>query len=140
MKSIVSLVVAGAAVFALSGCAGDGSGEGGMDTHYLTDINGIGIPDVRYDCTSNSAVTGIDGDYAFDSTGDSCTFILDSHLVDTAQGLYINGSPNDATSGVDGIFYTCLNYDTSANPHTGDTIGQGHFNHVFNYDECTFRY
>ncbi len=142
MKKVLSIVIAGVAVFALSGCATGDSPDGGsgMDTHYLTDVNGIGIPGVIYNCTSNSARTGSHGDYAFDTTGDRCTFTLDANFVNTDQGLYINSRPDSAVSGVDGIYYTCINYDTSANPRTGATVGKGHFNHVFNYDECTFRY
>lgn len=44
MKSIVSLVVAGAAVFALSGCVGDGSGDGfetcNTKIRYLDSVQG----------------------------------------------------------------------------------------------------
>ncbi len=139
MKRITQFTIAGVVIFALSGCSGGEGIESIYETHYLTDINGIGIPDVAYDCTSNSSTTGPNGDYVY-QVGDHCTFFLDSALAPTDQGLYIDSEPNNENSGVNGIYYECSNYDTHLNPYTGDTIGNGHFNHVFSYDECTFEY
>ena len=138
MKKITGLALASVAVLALSGCTG--SDGGSMDTYYLADVDGIGINSVDYNCNSNRGTTGTKGDFAFDTDGDSCKFFLDSDEAFTDQGLYIDKSKNNPSSGVDGIYYSCTNYDTSANPRTGDTVGHGHFNHTFNYDVCTFRF
>jgi hypothetical protein len=140
-KKLFGLLLLGSMVLVLSGCAGGGSGDDDYvpahDVHYLTDDLGTGIPDVEFYCTSGYyGYTGPAGGYDFDANGDECTLILDSNEAYTGQSLYIE----DEYGPIDGIYYTCLNYDTSLNPYTGDTIGAGHFNHVFDYDECTFNY
>ncbi len=144
MKSVMSIVIAGVAVFALSGCGGDGSGGGGMDTHYLTNVDGVGIRNVPYDCRVGGAgTTGADGAYGFESAGDDCTFTFDQHATD--EPLYIKRSEFGA--GVSGLYYYCTYNTGSGNtPYRGWTDGSGHIKHVWNHagawviDRCTLEY
>jgi len=144
MKRVMSIAIAGVAVFALSGCGGDGSGGGGgMDTHYLTNVHGVGIGNVPYDCSVGGAgTTGADGAYGFESGGDNCTFTFDQHATD--EPLYIKRSEFGA--GVSGLRYRCTyNTGSSDTPYQGWTDGSGHIKHVWNdggpvRDKCTLEY
>ena len=143
MKNIVGLIAVGVAVFALSGCAGDGSGDEGMDTHFLTNLDGVGIEGVPYDCSVGGAgTTGVDGSYGFESGGDNCTFMFDQHATD--EPLYIRRSEFGA--GVSGLHYRCTYSTGSAEtPYRGVTDSNGHIKHVWYdgepvEDRCTLEY
>ena len=144
MKRVMGIAIAGVAVFALSGCGegGDDNG-GGMDTHFLTDVNGNGIGGVPYACSVGaSGTTEEDGAYGFDSDGDNCTFIFNQTATD--KPLYVK---NASGAGVSGLEYQCTYNTHSGNtPFAGQTDGDGHVKHVWGHngtkvkDECTLKY
>ena len=145
MKRIFSLVLAGLAGLAFSGCSGGGDSGVSMDTHYLTDINGVGIEGVEYECVSISGVqfTDIDGSYGFDSNGDNCTFVF--NIPATDRRLYIKNA--EFGTGVGGLPYRCTYNTGSGNtPYIGVTDINGNIKHVWRHngnfvlDECTIEY
>lgn len=75
-KKIVGLILAGVAVFALSGCTdGDDYGPPPVDMLYIDDVLGFGQSGIEYHCASGEyGDTGPQGGFYFDPRGDTCTF------------------------------------------------------------------
>ena len=144
MKNKISgLMVAGVAVFALSGCGSSGgSGGGGSyippDTTTLLLVDGFsdGVDGVRYVCDSFSGITG-DGPLAGEFTflpGDNCNFYLEDYVV-LGDDLFIT---DDIKVGINNKYYIC---DSGIDGYTGDTGFGGEF--IYNYgfnDVCTFEF
>ena len=139
-KKIAGLMVAGVAVFALSGCGGGGGDNDGpppvvVDMHYLIDSFGDPVPGVSYDCLSGEhGVTDPEGGYYFDPRADSC----DLYLVRISEDLHIEDSDY---YGVNGLRYTCTNWGG----FTGDYVGAGGYAGGFDHDGwitdiCTIDY
>ena len=135
-KKIMGLMVAGVAVFALSGCGGGGDDYyvPPQDVNYLTYANGHGIvPSARYECIDGGGITDSAGAFIFNPDGDICEF----EFYDQSIDLYI-----DSDFGfVDGLHYECASgshgvtgYDTF-----GDFIAHGYFEHDPD-DMCTFHF
>ena len=111
-----------------------------VDTHYLTDVYGLGIEGVRYYCDSNSTKTFTpeSGRFDFNPNGDKCKFILSSDSTSqTDQPLYINSKEKDDSSGVSGLPYVCI---SGHKGKTGESQAKGYFDHNLSGDECTITY
>ena len=134
-KRLVGLMVAGIAVFALTGCGGGGDDEPAVEIHYLIDSFGEPVAGIGYDCLSGEhGVTDPEGGYYFDPYGDSCDFYLSRYEDD----LHIEDS---AYYGVNGLRYVCYHTDG----FTGDYIGTGGYAGGFDHDwsitdVCTIDY
>jgi len=120
-KRITGLMVAGMAVFALSGCGGgddyyyddpvppDPGPE--LVTLFLVDQNYIGVSYVEYTCIDafdqiiTDDFTTIDGEFTF-AVGDRCEFDLYDFWGDTLDPLFIADIDG---FGKDDIPYNCIN-------------------------------
>jgi len=135
-KKIAGFIVAGIAVFALSGCGGGGGDVVVVDPgpEYVTlflmdDLTGLGADHVPYTCyDSNGAIvtdsfTTIDGEFTF-VAGDRCEFDLfgfDGSVPLDEEPLYI---ADDLGEGKDDIPYSC---DNSIDIAEGTTDIFGYF-------------
>jgi len=141
-KKLVGLVVAGVAMFALSGCGG-GGGSNGIDagppvsnltTLLLVDGFNDGVDGIYYECDSYTGVTGdglVAGEFSF-LPGDDCDFYLEDSVI-LGDDLFIT----DVTKlGVNNKYYFC---NAGVGMYTGDTGRDGEFMYDYGFDDiCTF--
>jgi len=138
-KKIAGLLVAGVAVFALSGCGGGGGGgndapPSNLTTLLIVDSFNDGVDGIYYECDSYSGITGdgpVAGEFSF-IPGDDCDFHLDDSVV-VGNDLFLT----DVTKlGIDGRYYIC---DSLIDGYTGDTGVSGEFIYDYGFDDvCTF--
>ena len=143
-KKLAGFIVAGVAVFALSGCGSSGGndvvivdpGPSPDETYlFMVDNDGFAVADVYYTCVDSFGdfigdfYTRADGGFLFEP-GENCTFDL----------IGYNGTPGDelhiediAQNPKEGIPYTCLGGDF------GRTFGDGSFDYMID-DSCTFEF
>ena len=136
-KKIVGLMLAGVAVFALSGCDGsDDYYESPIpETYFITNGHGHGVADIIYHCDSGfSGVTNFEGAFTFDIVGDNCNFDFDTHgIVANVYIEYDNDPYTDA--GINGIYYECVTY--GALTETGETGPYGFITDASLHQGCT---
>ena len=134
-------MVAGVAVFALSGC-------GGGDDYYdppvsdlitllIVDQNNNGVDGIRYICDTTSGFTGdrpLAGEFTFRDF-DDCDFYLEDNIV-LGDDLFIVDA---ALIGKNNIPYIC---DSSIGVlFTGDSGRDGEFIYDYFFDDvCTFEF
>jgi len=140
-KKIAGLMVAGVAVFALSGCGSSGGGDynapppvSNLTTLLIVDDFDDGVDGIYYECDSFSGITGdgpVAGEFSF-IPGDNCDFYLEDSIV-VGFDLYLV----DVTKfGVDDKYYFC---DSGIDGFTGDTGFSGEFMYDYGFnDVCTF--
>jgi len=116
-KRITGLMVAGVAVFALSGCGGGGGDtvyvepEPEFVTLFLIDKNDIGVEYVPYVCYApdgsivTDTETPINGEFSF-VPGDRCEFDLFGFSNDISSPLFIADIDG---FGKEDIPYNCIN-------------------------------
>lgn len=142
MKKLMSLVVAGVALFALSGCGGGDTyvvDDGPIpETYFITDDFGLGVGNIIYHCDSGlSGITNFEGAFTFDIRGDNCNF--DFFTNDIIDNLYLEYSndPNIDT-GLNGIYFECVRDGRiELTGDTGDIISDGFIADASLYDGCT---
>ena len=121
-KRITGLLVAGVAVFALSGCGGGGGGDNGiiatppaeLITLFLHDEAGLSWADIPYRCDSmlNWDYTLPNGEFTFYEY-DSCEFDftgLDGNFINDPLVDDIVRITDDRDLGVKDIKYECISY------------------------------
>ena len=141
-KKLAGLVVAGVAIFALSGCGGGGGHDGivagpppsNLTTLLIVDGFNDGVDGIYYECDSYTGITGdgpVAGEFSF-IPGDDCDFYLEDSIV-LGDDLFLT----DVTKlGVDNKYYIC---DSGINGFTGDTGFSGEFIYDYGFDDvCTF--
>ena len=143
-KKIVGLMVAGVAVFTLSGCGGGGDtviidpgpGPSPSETYlFFVDNGGYAVSGVHYVCYNSFGdfivddVTRYDGAFLFEP-GENCTFDFIGYDGTPGDELYIE---DDIQNPKAGIPYTCLGGDF------GRTYADGSFDYVID-DSCTFEF
>jgi len=118
-KKIAGLMVAGIAVFVLSGCGGDDYYDDPvivdpgpeLVTLFLVDEFDVGVSHVPYTCIDafdeviTDDFTNIDGEFTF-AVGDRCTFDFYDFLGDTINPIYL---VDIDYFGKDDIPYSCIN-------------------------------
>ena len=144
-KKIAGLLIAGVAVFALSGCGGGSSGTDVIVidpvTHYLhtyDPVTGIfvGVPDVEYQCGPDPVrYTDISGSFVY-VPGDDCTYYdLDDWLsLSQLDELYLSSDRA-------GQIWVSVDYDCeSGNGGRMNSDGLFIFDPFWSYsgDTCTF--
>jgi len=114
-KKIAGFLVAGIAVFALSGCGGGDDtyiiDESPIpETFFITDDFGDGVGGIIYHCDSGlSGVTNFEGAFTFDLRYDNCNFDMETNNIQ--QLLYLEyGNDPFVDEGIDGIEYECVTY------------------------------
>ena len=141
-KKLLGLMVAGFAVFGLSGCGGGCDYDGGYvppsrsETYlFLVDNGSFAVDNVHYSCVNSFGdfigdfYTGNDGRFLFEP-GEDCTFDFIGYDGTPGDELHIE----DVThSPKEGISYTCLSGDF------GYTDLDGSFDYMIN-DSCTFEF
>ena len=137
MKKIVSIALAGAAVFALSGCAGGDSGPNGAveTTSYLQEFDGvhhIAEDGVSYTCDGGSrGSTGWNGEFTYYDDEDCTFFGLDSGYPESTHGgewqLRIRSKDNTSGTGISNVRFECDSSDGPAFDISGRTSPQGSF-------------
>ncbi len=142
-KKLMGFLVAGVAVFALSGCGGggdtvivDGGGSTPNETTlFLIDNGGFSVANVHYACVNSFGdfigdfYTGNNGSFTFEP-GEDCTFDFIGYNGTPEDELYIE---DDLQNPKEGIPYTCIGGDF------GRTFGDGSFDYVID-DSCTFEF
>jgi len=139
-KKIAGLMVAGVAVFALSGCGGSNGGDyyapppiNNETTLFLIDSDGFSAAGVEYICENSFGdihgpfYTKSNGEFTFEP-GENCTFELIGFDGTPEDELFIE---SDIGQAKEGIPYSCLGGDS------GLTDLAGSFDYLFN-DSCTF--
>ncbi|OQX77902.1 MAG: hypothetical protein B6D54_00850 [Epsilonproteobacteria bacterium 4484_65] len=140
MKKLIGLIVAGVAVFALSGCGGGDDDyyappPSNLTTLFLIDQDGFSLGGVPYICDSmvDWSATRPNGEFTFDPP-DNCTFDFiglngnynNDPFVDDI--IYI---VDDLDRGKGNIPYDCASFGAST------TYGDGSFDYDID-DECVF--
>ena len=138
-KKIAGFMVAGVAVFALSGCGSSGGDYyeppvSNLTTLLIVDGFNDGVDGIYYECDSYSGITGdgpVAGEFSF-IPGDDCDFYLEDSVV-LGDDLFLT----DVTKiGVDNKYYIC---DFLIDGYTGDTGFSGEFIYDYGFDDiCTF--
>ena len=136
-------MVAGVAVFALSGCGSSGGGDyyappppvNNETTLFLIDMDGFSASGVEYTCVNSFGdilgpfYTKANGEFTFEP-GENCTFELIGFDGTPADPLFIE---SDIGQPKEGIPYDCLGGDF------GLTDLAGSFDYVLD-DSCTFTF
>ena len=150
MKKLISLLFAGAAVLALSGCGGGGGGDyygdgyypeplppvnDGLTTLFLIDQDGFAYAGVPYICDSmvDWSETAPNGEFSF-YPGEDCEFDfygLEGNYDDDPYVDDIVYIVDDLDYGKGGIEYECASFGV------GSTYGDGSFDYDID-DLCTF--
>ena len=147
MKKLISLLFAGVAVLALSGCGGGGGGEyyyeeviiepvdDGLTTLFLIDQDGFAYAGVPYICDSmvDWSETAPNGAFSF-YPGEDCEFDfigLEGNYEDDPYVDDIVYIVDDLDYGKGGIAYECASFGV------GSTYGDGSFDYDID-DLCTF--
>ena len=145
-KKLTGLIVAGVAMFALSGCGGGGDVyyDDGIvatppvnneTTLFLIDSGGFSAADVEYTCVNSFGdvlgpfYTKANGEFTFEP-GENCTFELIGFDGTPADPLFIE---SDIGQPKDGIPYDCIGGDF------GLTDLAGSFDYLMD-DSCTFAF
>ena len=140
-KKIAGLMVAGVAVFALSGCGSSGGDYheplppvSNLTTLLIVDGFNDGVDGIYYECDSFTGITGdgpVAGEFSF-IPGDDCEFYLNDSIV-AGNDLFLT----DVTKhGVDNKYYIC---DSLIDGYTGDTGFSGEFIYDYGFNDiCTF--
>lgn len=146
-KKLISLLVAGVAVLALSGCGGGGGGEyyyeeviiepvdDGLTTLFLIDQDGFSYAGVPYICDSMAdwSETAPNGEFSF-YPGEDCEFDFIGLEGNYADDPYVDDIVyivDDLDYGKGGIEYECASFGV------GSTYGDGSFDYDID-DLCTF--
>jgi len=138
MKKLMGLVLAGVAVFALSGCGGGDDYyyyyEDDLTTLFLIDQDGFSLGDVPYSCDGGRTYyTRSNGEFSF-YPREECTFDFDGYIGNyeddpiTDDIIYI---VDYLDYGKGGIPYECASFGV------GSTYSDGSFDYDEN-DECVF--
>ena len=136
-------MVAGVAVFALSGCGSSGGNDvvivdpgppSNLTTLLIVDGFNDGVDGIYYECDSYTGITGdgpVAGEFSF-IPGDDCDFYLDDSVV-VGNDLFLT----DVTKiGVNDKYYIC---NSLIDGYTGDTGFPGEFIYDYGFnDVCTF--
>ena len=151
MKKLISLLISGVAVLALSGCGGGGGGEyyyeevivepivdpidDGLTTLFLIDQDGFAYAGVPYICDSmvDWDYTAPNGEFSF-YPGEDCEFDfigLEGNYEDDPYVDDIVYIVDDLDYGKGGIAYECASFGV------GTTYGDGSFDYDID-DLCTF--
>ena len=103
MKRIFSLVLAGLAVLAFSGCSSGGD-ESEQVTNYINFADTHRIQTIYYECDSGTGGTldYIDGSFVRDADSDICRFDLHTDLV--TGDIYLEDQNYNS---MNGLRYTC---------------------------------
>ena len=140
-KKIAGLMIAGVAVFALSGCgAGDtvvvvDDDTSNETTLFLVDNDGFSVAYVDYSCVDSfgdfigNFQTKSNGAFTFEP-GEDCTFDFIGYDGTPGDELYIEDIDQNSK---EGIPYTCISGDF------GRTFGDGSFDYMMD-DSCTFEF
>ena len=142
-KKLAGLMVAGVAVFALSGCGSSGGNDvvivdpgppSNLTTLLIVDGFNDGVDGIYYECDSYTGITGdgpVAGEFSF-IPGDDCDFYLDDSVV-VGNDLFLT----DVTKiGVNDKYYIC---NSLIDGYTGDTGFPGEFIYDYGFnDVCTF--
>ena len=138
-KKLAGLLVAGVAVFALSGCGGGDDYYPPVDdlvTLLIVNQHNVGIDGIRYVCDSTSGFTGdgpLAGEFTFRDF-DDCDFYLEDSIV-WGDDLFIVDS---SLRGKNNIYYYCA---SGIDGFTGDTGLSGEFLYSNGVDDiCTFEF
>lgn len=146
-KKIISFLVSGVAVLALSGCGGGGGGEyyyeeviiepvdDGLTTLFLIDQDGFAYAGVPYICDSmvEWSETAPNGEFSF-YPGEDCEFDFIGLEGNYADDPYVDDIVyivDDLDYGKGGIEYECASFGV------GSTYGDGSFDYDID-DLCTF--
>ena len=117
MKRVMSLAIAGVAVFALSGCGGDTAG-GGDKNYYITYSDGSGVSAIDWSCDGGTNGTTWNDGRFYTEPGNTCDLDLHSGLI--IGDIYLE---NDVGS-LDNVRYSCVG--NRAHPGiVGDFTGPG---------------
>jgi len=130
MKRVVSLVVVGAAVFALSGCGGGAAG-GAYKDYYITDEVFAGVNGIVWSCDSGTnGITNNSGNFYTDA-GDNCDLDLDTNSI--VGKIYLE----DDIGSLGVVSYYCIG--NAAHPGTvnGTTASNGFIENASYYASCT---
>ena len=141
MKKLMSLVIAGISVLALSGCGGGGDDyyDDGLTTLFLVDDQGYSYVDVPYICDSMNDwdFTPANGEFSF-YPGEDCTFDLtglngtDPYDIYENDYIYIVDYLDNGKNGID---YNCEYFGVGTT--YDDDIWDGSFDYDTD-DSCSF--
>lgn len=144
-KKIISFLVSGVAVLALSGCGGGGEYyyeeviiepvDDGLTTLFLIDQDGFAYAGVPYICDSmvEWSETAPNGEFSF-YPGEDCEFDFIGLEGNYADDPYVDDIVyivDDLDYGKGGIEYECASFGV------GSTYGDGSFDYDID-DLCTF--
>jgi len=124
-------VLAGVAVFALSGCGGGDDYYDDEIKYHLVDQNQYGVSDIEYTCdgTHFYETDGSGGFFAYPH--EDCSLRLDISVDSSIDRLFII---DDYGYAVTNIYYECF----SGTSGYTDYYGNFEFDNVYNDDICTF--
>ena len=146
-KKLISLLFAGVAVLALSGCGGGGGSsdyyvdpivepiDDSLTTLFLIDQDGFSYADIPYICDSMSDwdYTASNGEFSF-YPGEDCEFDFDGLIGNYYDDTYVDDIVyivDDLDYGIGGIDYECASFGV------GSTYDDGSFDYDID-DQCTF--
>jgi hypothetical protein len=132
MKKVLSVVIAGVAVFALSGCGGD-SGPGGAvyTDYYITDTGGAGVSDIVWSCDKGTNGTTNNSGHFYIESVDTCD--LDLHTALITGSIFLE----DNVVSVDNISYACVGNKAHPGMVNGVTGPGGLIDNASHFTSCT---
>jgi len=133
MKKVISMALAGAAVFALSGCAGGDSSSGGAvyTDYYITDTGGAGVRDIEWNCDKGTSGTTNNSGRFYIEGVDTCD--LDLHTALITGNIFLE----DNAGSINGIDYSCVG--NAAHPGTVNAVTgpNGLIDNASHFTSCT---
>ncbi len=132
MKKLLGFAMVTVAVFVLSGCTGEGSGDEVLfKDYYITDNVGSGVSGIVWDCDGGTdGVTNNSGKF-YTEARENCNLDLHTNLI--VGDIYLE----DNVGSLNGVQYSCVGNDAHPGTVRDFTGPSGFIDNASHFTSCT---